>query len=340
MRAGQDVAVGRNVILHRGAVITDGALDTLKKNEIPEAPIFLNADSQDYYSDYKMNKPAEQCLAEHALGYKKVKRELMRMFVKRSYTCEGVRAIAEMLVASAPAAGKGSIFRCVDGIRVIDEYLYTHSINVALLSCLMFGWMGMSGDEERVELVMAGLLHDIGKIRIDKNIILKTGVFDAAEIRIIKKHPLYGNEILGEMGGISEKIMEAVYSHHEKINGSGYPRGLKGGEIGQFARILSICDIYDAMMANKVYRPRQSSFHVFDVFMNDKLNGNLDFEMVSAFLERISGDFVGKRVKLDNGQSGKIIFMNPVDYSRPMVQVGKLIINTETDRVAVTDVLD
>jgi putative nucleotidyltransferase with HDIG domain len=340
MRAGGDVAVGGNVILRRGAVITDGIIGTLKKNEVPEAPIILNSESQDYYSDYKMNKPAEQCLAEYALDYKKIKRELKRIFIKRSYTYENMRAIAEMLIASASGVSKGSIFLCVDGVRAIDEYLYTHSINVALLAYLMFGWMGMKGDDERIELVMAGLLHDIGKIKIDKNIISKTSMFDAAEMRIIKKHPLYGHEILCEIDGISDKIRDAVYSHHEKINGSGYPRGLRGEEIGPFARLLSICDIYDAMMANKVYRPRQSSFHVFDVFMNDKLNGNLDFEMVTMFLERISGDFVGKTVKLDNGLSGKIIFMNPVDYSRPMVQVGKLIINTETDRVAVTDVLD
>jgi putative nucleotidyltransferase with HDIG domain len=341
MRAGRDVTAGKNVILRRGAVMTDSDLEAMRKSDITEAPVLLTDESQEFYDDYKLNKPVGQCLAERALGYKKLKRELMRVFIKRSFTLDSFRAITGALIGKARGADKDSIFRCIDGVRAIDEYLYTHSINVALLAHLMLGWLGGGEDEEqRFELVMAALLHDVGKTKIDKKIILKTTVFDAAEMRIIKKHPLYGFEILSDVDGISESVKDAVYSHHEKINGFGYPRGLKGDSIGKFARIVSICDIYDAMMANKVYRTRQSSFHVFDVFMNDKLNGNLDYALVSMFLERISSGFVGKNVTLDNGERGKIIFMNPVDYSRPLVQVGDRVVNTGTDGVTVSDVID
>ena len=338
MLIGRDVTVGKKIIAYRGTEITQSHLESFFKNNIDSVPLIITEKAQEVFDDYTMNKSADQCFAEHQLEYKLIKKELKRLFIKRLYTFDKINEITELLLSKLETFDKSNVFLCVDGIRLVDEYLYTHSINVAMLAWLFSFWTNM-GREETGELVMAGLLHDIGKTRIDKNIIMKSSDIDAADARILKKHSIYSYEILTEIPGVQDSVKEAVYGHHEKLNGSGYPRGLSGDQISQFARILSICDIYDAMMANKTYRKRQSSFHVFDVFMSDKLNGNLDYDLVTLFLSKISGQFLGKMVLLDDKRQGKIIFMNPNDYARPLIQVGDEVIDTASSVVNIVGIV-
>ena len=339
MRIGRDITVNENVIVHYSSEITSPLLDDFFKNNISEVPILLTGHAQMIYDDYKIGKSYEQCMTEYELDYKKMIHELKDIFINCNFTYDKISAFTEFLTANLEKINNDSIFSCVDGIRDVDEYLYTHSINVAMLAWLMGSWIDLS-EQDKYDLVMAGILHDIGKTKIDKKIMMKSTAFDAPEICIIKKHPHYGYEILNSIPEMKAEIKDAVYSHHEKINGSGYPRGLQGDEISKKARILAICDIYDAMMANKVYRPRQSSFHVFDVFMNDKLNRNLDYDLVTLFLNKISGKFMGKNVRLSNNLLGKIIFMNPIDYSRPVVQLDNEIIDTSASNTFIVDIID
>ena len=339
MVVANDVSSGKNVIAHKSSEITTVMLDNFRKSDIEEVPVILTGKTQDVYDDFKMKKSLEQCISEYQLDYKLIKKELKRLFIKKIYTYEYISEITTLLLSNLITFDKDSVFCCIDGVRTIDEYLYTHSINVAMLACLFARWTNMTEDET-IELVTAGLLHDIGKTKIDKNIIMKSSDIDAADARILKKHSLYSYEILNEIPGIQESVKIAAYCHHEKLNGSGYPRGLSGDQISRFTRILSICDIYDAMMANKTYRKRQSSFHVFDVFMSDKLNGNLDFDLVTLFLDKISGQFIGKSVLLDDRRKGKIIFMNPNDYARPLIQVKEEIIDTSAGNVKIIDIIN
>ena len=337
MKVGERVASGNDVIARKGETLDDALICCMEKNDVGFVPILLTRDSQEVYDDFRVNKLCEQSLAEYELGYKKLKRELKRAFLSRSFSNARLRGIASTLLDRASGVGKEGIFACVDGIRDVDEYLYTHSLNVALLACQISAWVGIKG-EDRLALVYAGLVHDIGKTRIDPKIISKPGAYDAEEMRIVKKHPQLGDEILRKVEGLAPSVREAVLSHHEKINGSGYPRALRGDDIHWHARILAICDIYDAMMADKVYSTRQSSFHVFDVFMSDRMNGNLDYELVNMFLNQISSAFVGRGVTLEDGRVGRIIHMNPKDYSRPMVQIGNIILDTAAANIGIVDV--
>ena len=109
------------------------------------------------------------------------------------------------------------------------------------------------------------MLHDIGKLKIDPKILNKKGKLTDEEFEEIKKHPVLGYEIVKDMD-LPEKIKEAVLMHHEKINGTGYPSGLKGEEISNYAKIVSICDIYDAMTSTRTYRKRFCPFQVIRNF--------------------------------------------------------------------------
>ncbi len=103
-------------------------------------------------------------------------------------------------------------------------------------------------------LAIGGLLHDIGKLSIPNSILQKPGALDDAEFAIIKRHPAHGHELLAELGGFNDTVARLVLDHHERLDGSGYPRGIKADELALETRILAVCDVYDALVSPRVYR--------------------------------------------------------------------------------------
>jgi putative nucleotidyltransferase with HDIG domain len=133
-----------------------------------------------------------------------------------------------------------------------DDYTMQHSTRVAALSLLLAEEMGL-GTEERRELEVAALVHDLGKIRIPDHILNKPGPLDDHEIQRIKRHPVDGVDILGHSQAL-HRFIPAVLHHHEWHNGQGYPHGLKGEAIPLFAAIIALADSYDAMTTSRPYR--------------------------------------------------------------------------------------
>ena len=127
-----------------------------------------------------------------------------------------------------------------------DDYTYKHCLRVSMLSASVCGELGMSPEETK-EVVVSGLLHDIGKSNIDHDIIIKPGKLTDEEFEEIKRHPLIGYNILKNGGNFSSNIMSGVLFHQEKYDGTGYPTGLAGEKIPLIARILTVCDVFDAL---------------------------------------------------------------------------------------------
>ncbi len=140
----------------------------------------------------------------------------------------------------------------VNAIDAKDNYSHGHSIRVAEYSEMMAKMLGKSKDECR-KIYYAGLLHDVGKIGIHDNIINKKGKLTVEEYDTIKEHPVKGNQILSSIGEYPFLCIGAHY-HHERYDGTGYPDGLKGDDIPEIARIISVADAYDAMSSNRSYR--------------------------------------------------------------------------------------
>ena len=133
-----------------------------------------------------------------------------------------------------------------------DKYLLTHSLNTAILSALLGRYMGLS--REMVEdLSIAAMLMNVGQIWMPSNLLQKKGKLSKDEFQLIKQHTLKGSKYLINQK-TPESIFKSVKYHHEKYDGTGYPEGLSGNEIPQFARIISICDSYDAMTSDRPYR--------------------------------------------------------------------------------------
>ncbi len=209
-----------------------------------------------------------------------------------------------------------SVFDMLHNMRQIDDTTYAHCINVAIISRMMGKWLDFS-DEDLEILTLAGLLHDIGKCRIDPDILTKPDTLTPAEFEQVKQHPRYGMEILADFN-LDERVRSAVLMHHERCDGSGYPSGLKGNEISDFAKIIAIADVYDAMTCNRCYRKGICPFEVIATFERKGFE-RYESQYLLPFLSRIIDTYIGNSVLLNDGSSGKIILINKQYLSRPVV---------------------
>lgn len=148
---------------------------------------------------------------------------------------------------------EGAILNLME-LKDFDDYTYTHSINVSLVSMLFAKRLNYPDDLVQ-KVGVAGLLHDEGKIMVPLSVIHKPGKLDEYEFRIIKRHPIYSYEIIRSSGTFSSTVHEAILYHHEKCSGEGYPVGMKGEKMGEIAQIISLADIFDAITSNRTYQP-------------------------------------------------------------------------------------
>lgn len=202
-------------------------------------------------------------------------------------------------------------------VKATDEYLYNHSLNVAVVSNLIGRWIGLEQKDLDI-LILAGLVHDIGKLRIDPAILNKPGKLTDEEFTEMKKHPEYSYQMLMEMGYKDNAILKAVTFHHEKEDGSGYPLKISGDKITIHAKILAIADIFDAMTSNRVYKARVSPFKVLEMFQNQNF-GKLDYKIIMVFIKRFTENYVGSEVILSNNQRAKIVSLNAYEITKPLL---------------------
>jgi HD-GYP domain-containing protein (c-di-GMP phosphodiesterase class II) len=206
-----------------------------------------------------------------------------------------------------------------------DDYTFNHSISVSILAISLGKWARFTKDEI-FDLSIAGLFHDIGKLRVPDNIINKPGQLTPEEYNIVKKHSLYSHEILVQTEKFNEDVLLGVLHHHEKLNGLGYPNNLKGDEIHPYAKVITICDIYDALVSQRTYKERENPLKVADYIKGESFN-SLDPLLSHIFLDNISRFYVGNKVLLSNGETGKIVYIHPQDKTKVIVKIGENFIN-------------
>ena len=210
-----------------------------------------------------------------------------------------------------------SMFDMLHNLRQIDDSTYAHSVNVAIISRMLGNWLGFSEDAQNT-LTLCGLLHDIGKSRIPASIIGKPGRLTSEEFEQIKRHPLLGYELLKNQP-LDPHIKNAALMHHERCDGSGYPFGLYASDIDDYASIIAVADVYDAMTADRCYRLGLCPFEVIAQFEQEGLQ-RYKPRYILTFLEHIAHTYLHNRVLLNNGQTGEIIFINK-RLTRPTIQI-------------------
>lgn len=209
-------------------------------------------------------------------------------------------------------------------LKVSDEYTFKHSVDVATMAMIIAKKLGMK-KEEIYDIGIAGLLHDIGKSRIPNEILNKPNRLTDDEFEIIKQHATYGYQIIKEKEGIKDSIKLAVLQHHEKSNGTGYPMGVAATQICPFAKIISVVDIYDALVTERPYKQGFSQRDAVEMIMT--MTAELDMTSLRGFMRSIILYPVGSSVKLSNGEVATVVENYETSILRPKV------VGTKTGRV-------
>ncbi|MFC5700598.1 HD-GYP domain-containing protein [Cohnella faecalis] len=205
-----------------------------------------------------------------------------------------------------------------------DDYTYQHSVQVGMLSFYIARWMGWN-EEETVRAGKAGFLHDIGKCRIPEAILNKPTKLTVEEFQEIKNHPNYGFEIV--KNSFNDNMLAiAALQHHERMDGTGYPLGLKAEAIHPIARIVAVADVYSAMISSRVYKEKKDLLFVLKELFELSFK-ELDPTTTHTFIRHMLPNFIGKKVELTDGTTGTIVMSNPTDFFRPLVQVDEAFID-------------
>lgn len=204
-------------------------------------------------------------------------------------------------------------------LKNTSDYTYEHSVNVSVI-CLALGKILGYSKSELFKLGMGAILHDIGKTLIPKEIINKPGRLTDYEYQVIQNHPKLGFEYLQKINSISPLSRIVVYSHHERVDGSGYPRGLRRKKIHEFARVAAIADVFDALTSDRVYRDRWPTYKAAEYIMNhtEKL---FDYQIVKKFLPQISFYPNGSEMILSTGYRAIVKAQNIGFPTRPVLRL-------------------
>lgn len=204
----------------------------------------------------------------------------------------------------------------ISTLKISDEYTFKHSVDVATMSMIVAKTYGLS-DALIYEIGIAGLLHDVGKSKIPNEILNKPGKLTDDEFSLIKQHSLYGYQILKDKHDLSNAIKLGVLQHHEKMNCKGYPMGVEAEKINLFARIISVADIYDALVTERPYKKPFSPRDAVEMLMS--MTEELDIDVMKSFLGSVILYPVGTDVELSNGELARVIANTPEYVLRPKV---------------------
>lgn len=216
---------------------------------------------------------------------------------------------------------EGSVNTNLFEIKSYDDYTYIHCVDTCIMAVFLGSTLHLPKDQLR-DLSVAAILHDIGKTKISNSIITKQGKLTDEEFSIIQSHPIYGEEILRTISSIPSIVIKAVAQHHEKFNGKGYPYGVSGNNINIFARIISICDVFTAVSANRSYRKRFDPYDAYELILSSA-GTQFDPTLVNCFKETFSVYPLGCSLILSNGFEGIVIGQNKGFPDRPILKIFK-----------------
>lgn len=252
----------------------------------------------------------------------------------RSSNVDGCKGVAKKIVDQV--LNKGVLSLDLTDLRCFDGYTYAHSVNVAVLSCII--GFGLKMNEESLEqLVMAGLLHDLGKLVIPPEILNKPARLTNEEYEVMKTHSTLSYEIIKERWDISAQVKAAVLYHHENVDGSGYPQGIDGDSMTIFTKILHVADVYDALVSKRPYKNPYSPYEACEFLMGA---GGIMFdpEVVESLLLYVPFYPKGTQVELSDGREAIIVENSGNRNLRPLLRLldGTMIDMLEQDNYNLT----
>lgn len=324
---------GKLLLLAKGSVLTEHQLTKLRGFNANHRNISVFEATYQTLVERglpKTNALAQSYLEEkvHYIELKETTADLLEKTAKSGVISkEDADGIAAEMLDRLHTFETSLLLQCINSPGKMDEYLHRHSVNVGLLNGMIGKWLGL-GEEEIDQLVLAGLVHDVGKTKIPSELLDAPRSLTVCEFEVIKTHAVYSYELLGTDPRFAEPVKRAAMHHHEKMNGWGYPNGLSARDIPLFARITAVSDVYDAMVSNRSYKAACSPFSILSGMARQRFS-DLDIGLVALFTRQMPAALAGKTVLLSDGSIGTVRFLREENLEYPLVEVnGKI---TATD---------
>ncbi len=200
-----------------------------------------------------------------------------------------------------------------------DDMTHAHCLNSALIAGVFGTWLGLSNEDINL-LISCAFLYDIGKLSIPYQILWKPERLTSEEYRLVMRHTTIGHDFLKSYGSFDEHILNATLQHHERCDGSGYPKALEDAQIDRFAKYIAIIDTYEAMTSPRSYRQKLNPFQIIANYENEGFV-KYDFNAIKSILSHIAASQLGFNVQLNNGLIGEVILINEKALSRPLIKM-------------------
>lgn len=305
------------ILLGEGVELTQAILDRLQKHGIEYVYIMDERTEDIVVEELITHETRSIAMAEIRTNFRKVMEDSSR---KHGFTSVQLgKQFKELvnLIHEDLSRNKDALIMLAN-MSVVDHYLYNHSLNVCLYSTMVGMFMDYS-QEELMALSLGAILHDIGKTRLPMSLLSKPGKLTDEEFQQMKSHTSLGFQILKDVPNVPLLSAHCAYQHHERVDGSGYPRGIDGEEMHEFAKIVGLCDVYDALTTNRAYRKAYLPHEGMEMIYSSA--AQFDQKLIELFRSKVAIYPLGMTVRLNTGQLGVVVDLNRTALHRPIVRV-------------------
>lgn len=298
------------VLLSEGTILKEAYMSRLESFDISEIYI-VDAFSEDIEIKDVID---ERTRLEAKIAVKKAMADYRD---NRRFSAESTKRVVDSIIDEL--LNSRDLMVNLSDIKTSDDYTFSHSVNVCVLSLITGIKLGLDQLKLR-DLGVGALLHDIGKVMIPDEILKKPDKLSEEEFAKIREHPLLGYNIVKADPNVKLTSAYVVLSHHERFDGSGYPNGLKGENTHLFAKIVSIADVFDALTSDRVYRKKLRTFEVVE-YLNAISESHFDQDILQCFMKSIPIYSIGTSVLLSSGEKGIVVDTNKEFPTRPIVRI-------------------
>ena len=317
MRLGKNIySEDGRVLLGTHVELTSSFIERLKEHGITYIYIMDPRTEDVVVPDMISDETRRRALAQIRTTFKSLMENNNRRRAVGSLDKE-IRGVLSLIIEDLSSHKEAMLM--LMNMNVTDHYLFQHSMNVCIYACML----GMHQGYSRNDLMMLGLgalLHDIGKTQVPSHILNKKGALNEDEFAVIRQHAEIGFNLLRHETNIPLVTAHCALQHHERMDGSGYPRGIKGGDIHDFAQWIGLVDSYDAMTTHRVYRDTLLPHQAMEVIFTGA--GTLyDLNKIQSFRDKVAIYPLGVSVRLHTGETGVVVDINSAFPQRPVVRV-------------------
>ncbi|WP_333886475.1 HD-GYP domain-containing protein [Clostridium sp.] len=309
-----DVVFENKVLLGKDMTITESSLIHLKHNYIiDKVEVYLEDDSIEPLTfKTKTVEEIENTFNEFSSNLEDIFDKISHLKVSE---IDEIRIFSKKIQDEFNSTG--IVIRNIIFYGSGKNNIYRHSVNVAAISFILGKWLGLNEREINL-LTYSAVLHDFGKMKLDKKILLKKTKLTSSECELLKTHSVIGYNFVKEIPYLDSSVSRGILMHHERMDGSGYPLGIKGDKIHKFAKIIAIADLFDRVNSNTYSKKINGPFDALKVIQEESFQ-KFDHAYCSMFLNHIINYFMGENVMLNNKHSCKVIQVHINDLTNPLL---------------------